>query len=197
MPQLNSVNFVHVVFWLLFFLFVFYIFMYLYYLNYFVLNSKIYLNFLYKKTMFIKCFFKGLTVSPPVFIFTYYIALVGVTLVPLLITIAFFTLAERKIIAAIQRRKGPNVVGFLGILQPFADGLKLVLKEILFPMKSNIGIFLAAPLITLILSFLGWSIISFSEFDLIGELNLSLLVLFAISSLSVYGLILAGWSKQL
>jgi NADH-quinone oxidoreductase subunit H len=147
--------------------------------------------------MFIKCFFKGLTVSPPVFIFTYYIALVGVTLVPLLITIAFFTLAERKIIAAIQRRKGPNVVGFLGILQPFADGLKLVLKEILFPMKSNIGIFLAAPLITLILSFLGWSIISFSEFDLIGELNLSLLVLFAISSLSVYGLILAGWSKQL
>jgi len=128
--------------------------------------------------------------------FTYYIALVGATLVPLLITIAFFTLAERKIIAAIQRRKGPNVVGFLGILQPFADGLKLVLKEILFPMKSNIGIFLGAPLITLILSFLGWSIISFSEFDLIGELNLSLLVLFAISSLSVYGLILAGWSKQ-
>jgi NADH-quinone oxidoreductase subunit H len=82
------------------------------------------------------------------------ILLVLSTIVPLLITIAFYTLAERKIIAAIQRRKGPNVVGIFGLLQPFADGLKLVIKEINIPIKSILGLFLFAPLFTLILSFL-------------------------------------------
>jgi NADH-quinone oxidoreductase subunit H len=124
------------------------------------------------------------------------ILLVLSTIVPLLITIAFYTLAERKIIAAIQRRKGPNVVGIFGLLQPFADGLKLVIKEINIPIKSILGLFLFAPLFTLILSFLNWSLISFSNFDILIDLNFGLLVLFIFSSLNVYGIILAGWSSN-
>jgi NADH:ubiquinone oxidoreductase subunit H len=76
------------------------------------------------------------------------------TLIPLLISIAFFTLAERKVMAAIQRRKGPNVVGIFGLLQPFADGFKLILKENIFPTKSNIFLFLISPIFILTLSFI-------------------------------------------
>ena len=119
-----------------------------------------------------------------------------ITIVPLLITIAFFTLAERKVIAAVQRRRGPNVIGLIGLLQPFADGFKLLIKEIILPTKANILIFLFAPIITLTLSFISWSVISFSYYDIISDLNLSLLVLFAISSFSIYGIILAGWSSN-
>jgi NADH-ubiquinone oxidoreductase chain 1 len=77
------------------------------------------------------------------------------TLIPLLIVVAFFTLAERKVMASIQRRKGPNVVGFWGVLQPFADGLKLVIKELIIPIKSNNFLFVLSPIITLLLSFVG------------------------------------------
>ena len=117
-------------------------------------------------------------------------------IVPLLISVAYFTIAERKILGSIQRRKGPNVVGFLGLLQPFADGLKLFAKETILPSDSNVYIFLLAPLMIFILSLIGWAVIPLSENIVISDLNLGVLYLFAISSLSVYGIILAGWSSN-
>ena len=82
-------------------------------------------------------------------------------IIPVLISVAYYTLAERKVMGSIQRRKGPNVVGLWGLLQPLADGLKLVIKEIIIPRKSNIKLFIAAPLMTLIFSFLNWVVIPF------------------------------------
>ena len=76
--------------------------------------------------------------------------------IPLLISVAYFTIAERKIMGAIQRRKGPNVVGFLGLLQPFADGLKLFTKELIFPVNANTSLFILAPMIAFIFSLIGW-----------------------------------------
>ena len=116
--------------------------------------------------------------------------------VPLLISVAYFTIAERKFMGSIQRRKGPNVIGFLGLLQPLADGLKLFVKETILPSNSNIYIFLLAPILTFILSLIGWAIIPLAENLVISDLNLGVLYLFAISSLSVYGIILAGWSSN-
>lgn len=118
------------------------------------------------------------------------------TLIPLLITIAFFTLVERKSMAAIQRRIGPNVVGFWGVLQPFADGLKLIIKEIIIPTKANNFLFIFSPLLTLFLSFVGWITISFDLYTKFFDLNNNLLFLLVISSLSVYGILLAGWSSN-
>lgn len=116
--------------------------------------------------------------------------------VPLLISVAYFTIAERKLMGSIQRRRGPNVIGFLGLLQPLADGLKLFVKETIFPSNSNIYLFILAPLITFILSLIGWAVIPLSETVVVSDLNLGILYLFAISSLSVYGIILAGWSSN-
>jgi len=116
-----------------------------------------------------------------------------VTLVPLLLCIAFFTLAERKIIAAIQRRKGPNIVGYWGLLQPFADGLKLLIKEIIIPYQTIRFLFILAPCITFILSITNWGIIPLYYTEVLADLNYGLLYLYAFSSLSVYGIILAGW----
>lgn len=119
-----------------------------------------------------------------------------VTILPLLITIAFFTLAERKVIAAIQRRQGPNVVGFWGLLQALADGLKLVLKEIIIPYQANRFIFLGAPCLTFVISFINWGFIPFNYDDIILNLNYSLWCLYMFSSLGVYGIILAGWASR-
>lgn len=116
--------------------------------------------------------------------------------VPLLISMAYFTIAERKIMGIIQRRKGPNVVGFLGLLQPFSDGLKLFAKETILPSNSNIITFLISPIITFFLSLISWAVIPFSESLVVSDLNLGLLYLFAISSLGVYGIIMAGWSSN-
>jgi NADH-quinone oxidoreductase subunit H len=117
-------------------------------------------------------------------------------IIPVLIAVAFFTVAERKIMGAIQRRKGPNVIGFLGLLQALADGLKLFVKETTLPSNSNIIIFIIAPLMSFILSLIGWAVIPFSYQSVVADINLGILYLFAISSLNVYGIVLAGWSSN-
>lgn len=117
-------------------------------------------------------------------------------IIPLLISVAYFTIAERKIMGVIQRRKGPNVVGFVGLLQPLADGLKLFVKETIFPSNSSLNIFLIAPMLTFILSLIGWSVIPLSDRIVLSDLNVGVLYLFAISSLGVYGIIMAGWSSN-
>jgi len=116
--------------------------------------------------------------------------------VPLLISVAYFTIAERKFMGSIQRRRGPNVIGFVGLLQPLADGLKLFVKETILPSNSNIYVFLLAPILTFVLSLIGWAVIPLSETIVISDMNLGVLYLLAVSSLSVYGIIMAGWSSN-
>jgi NADH-quinone oxidoreductase subunit H len=114
----------------------------------------------------------------------------------LLISVAYFTVAERKIMGAIQRRRGPNVIGFIGLLQAFADGLKLFVKETTLPSNSNIIIFLLAPILAFLLSLIGWAVIPFSHKIVLADTNLGILYLFAISSFNIYGIVLAGWSSN-
>lgn len=116
--------------------------------------------------------------------------------VPLLISVAYFTIAERKIMGAIQRRRGPNVVGFIGLLQPLSDGLKLFVKETTLPTNADTGIFLFAPALAFILSLMGWAVIPLSEGVVLCDLNLGIVYLLTISSLNVYGILLAGWSSN-
>lgn len=114
----------------------------------------------------------------------------------ILISVAYFTLAERKILASTQRRRGPNVIGLYGLLQPLADGLKLLTKEPIYPSNSNKFLFLIAPLITFFISLLSWAVIPFDKYAFIAELDLSFLYMLAVSSLGVYGIIIAGWSSN-
>ena len=116
--------------------------------------------------------------------------------VPLLIAVAYFTIAERKIMGAIQRRRGPNVVGYIGLLQPLADGLKLFVKETTLPTSSNTALFIIAPSLTFILSLISWAVIPLSEGIVICDLNLGVLYLLAVSSLNVYGILFAGWASN-
>jgi len=116
--------------------------------------------------------------------------------VPLLISVAYFTLAERKIMGAIHRRKGPNVIGYLGLLTPLSDGLKLFAKETILPSNANLAVFLMAPMLTFILSLIGWAVIPFDEGVVIADINVGILYLFAVSSLSVFGIITSGWSSN-
>lgn len=117
-------------------------------------------------------------------------------LIPLLIGIAYLTLIERKVIASMQRRKGPNVVGFFGLLQPFADAAKLLIKETLLPSVANRVIFLLAPIVTLFLSLLGWGAMPVGLGQVLGDVNIGILYIFAVSSLGVYGIIISGWSSN-
>lgn len=117
-------------------------------------------------------------------------------IVPLLIGIAYLTLAERKILSAVQIRKGPNIVGAYGVLQPLADGLKLLLKETILPNRANLIIFIIAPVITFTVSLLGWAVIPFNEGVVLTDLNIGILYIFAISSLGVYGIITSGWASN-
>jgi len=116
--------------------------------------------------------------------------------VPLLISVAYFTLAERKIMGAIQRRKGPNVIGWAGLLQPLTDGLKLFAKETVLPSNADFVIFIFAPLLTFILSLLGWAVIPFGEGLFVSDIQVGILYLFGISSLGVYGILTSGWSSN-
>ena len=116
--------------------------------------------------------------------------------VPLLVAVAYLTYAERKVIAAMQMRKGPNVVGPFGLLQPLADGLKLFIKETILPTQANKVVFLIAPMLTFALALLGWAVIPLADGWVIADINVGVLYLFAISSLGVYGIIMAGWASN-
>jgi NADH-quinone oxidoreductase subunit H len=124
------------------------------------------------------------------------VAKVLAIVVPLLLAVAYFTLAERKIMGAIQRRRGPNVVGTFGLLQPLADGAKLLLKETIIPSNANTILFILAPIITFLLSLLGWGVIPFGEGIVFADINVGILYLFAVSSLGVYGVIISGWASN-
>jgi len=117
-------------------------------------------------------------------------------LIPILLLVALFTLFERKILGGIQRRRGPNIVGVWGILQPFADAFKLIFKETIIPGLSNIFLFVVAPVLTFTLSWLSWAIIPLDYGIVLSDINLGLLFLFSISSLGVYGIIISGWSSN-
>ena len=116
--------------------------------------------------------------------------------VPILLAVAFLTLLERKLLAAVQLRRGPAIVGIFGLLQPLADGLKLFVKEAIIPSQASQLVFVLAPLITFSISLITWSIVPFGYGIVFSDLDLGLLFFFAISSLSVYGIIIAGWSSN-
>ena len=119
-----------------------------------------------------------------------------VIIVPLLISVAYFTLAERKILGAIQRRMGPNVIGVYGLLQTLSEGFKLFVKETVLPSSANKFIFIISPILTFVVSLMGWAIIPFDKYSILSEMNIGVLYLFAISSLGVYGIIMSGWSSN-
>ena len=116
--------------------------------------------------------------------------------VPLLIGVAYLTYVERKVIGAMQLRRGPNVVGPFGLLQPFADGLKLFLKETIVPSGASPVVFFLAPMITFILALFAWAVIPFDRGMVLADINVGILFLFAVSSLGVYGIVMAGWASN-
>src|SRR5579883_857536 len=117
-------------------------------------------------------------------------------LVPLLLAVAYATWAERKVLAAIQLRKGPNVVGAFGLLQPFADALKMLMKETIIPAGANRVLFLLAPIVSLTLALMAWAVVPVNDGWAVANINVGILYLFAISSLGVYGIIIAGWASN-
>jgi len=131
-------------------------------------------------------------VFPGVLILVHILLLV----VPLLVAVAYLTLMERKVLAAMSLRMGPNVVGPFGLLQPLADAAKLIFKEPIIPSGANKFLFLAAPCITFILALIAWAVIPVNDGWVIANINVGILYLFAISSLGVYGIIIAGWSSN-
>ena len=124
------------------------------------------------------------------------IILILIVLVPVLLSVAFMTILERKVMGQMQRRIGPNVVGYYGILQPFADALKLVVKEQIIPAQSNKALFFLAPMISLVFSLLSWAVIPFGPGMAISDLSLGILYSLAMSSIGVYGALFAGWAAN-
>jgi len=117
-------------------------------------------------------------------------------LLPMLLGVAFMTIIERKQLAAHQRRVGPTDVGYYGVLQPFSDALKLILKETIVPTQSNKVLFYLAPVVTLIFSLLGWAIIPFGEGLAISDFSMGILYTLTLSSLGIYGILFSGWSAN-
>ncbi|CAN7346249.1 NADH-quinone oxidoreductase subunit NuoH [Phenylobacterium sp. LjRoot164] len=124
------------------------------------------------------------------------VAQILAVVLPLLVALAFFMLADRKIWAGVQMRKGPNVVGPFGLLQSFADLIKFVLKEIVIPDGADKFVFLLAPVLTFVLAMVGWAVIPFAPGWVVSDINVGVLYLFAISSLGVYGIIMGGWASN-
>ena len=115
---------------------------------------------------------------------------------PLLLSVAYLTYAERRVIGLMQMRRGPNVVGPLGLLQPIADAVKLMFKEVIIPTPASKVVFIIAPMITFILSLIGWAVIPFDEGLVLADINVGVLYVLAVSSLGVYGIIMAGWASN-
>ncbi len=138
----------------------------------------------------------GLTFFAPLCTIIVIAIQVLVIIIPVLIAVAYLTLFERKVMAGMQLRWGPNIVGWYGLLQPFADGLKLLLKETIIPTGANQVVFLVAPMLTFILALVAWAVIPFDEGWVLADINVGVLYLFAISSLGVYGIIMAGWASN-
>ncbi|GAV32739.1 NADH-quinone oxidoreductase subunit H [Roseomonas sp. TAS13] len=134
--------------------------------------------------------------SSPVGILALTLAQTLALLVPLLIAVTYLTYAERKVLAAMQYRRGPNVVGPFGLLQPFADALKMMTKETIIPTGASRVLFIMAPMITFVLAMLAWAVIPVNDGWAIANINVGVLYLFAISSLGVYGIIIAGWASN-
>lgn len=124
------------------------------------------------------------------------VAQIMIVVGPLLIAVAYLTLAERRVIGFMQLRKGPNVVGPFGMFQPFADALKLMAKETILPAGANKVVFIIAPMLTFVLSLVAWAVIPFGDGLVIADINVGILYLFAVSSLGVYGVIMAGWASN-
>jgi len=138
----------------------------------------------------------AILLSPMVIDLLWITAQIFAVIGPLLIAVAYLTLAERRVIGLMQLRKGPNVVGPFGLFQPFADALKLLSKETILPSGASKTVFVIAPMLTFILSLVAWAVIPFGEGLVIADVNVGILYLFAISSLGVYGVIMAGWSSN-